>query len=512
MRRSFDELIPIEIQPPDQSARQGLWPVLPSDSYGESLSSWLGRTALGNGVGPADIMAELRRVQVRTNLLDVDVELPADAAAAISRWTGNSPQILTSRTLSEAITLLPLPLATRTEVGCPAPRHQFCPICLAEDREPYFRLHWSVSWVVACLTHDCLLVNGCPRCGAGSHTMDIEWHLRDLAQCPFCGADFRNAPQLRANKKVCNGQRFIEFMHMMLSRVDNQAGITRLSKAIGNLPDTIWPRPSPPVVPASFNALPLKERVPYIGRLAGRDVQRQLILATGEATLINNLPEFNTKLYCDDDEISFVRSPERSPLKWKAPSLHDLLHAYYNSPASKYKEPERSFSAVRVQIDDVSHLADVYVKTMGDISSQRLNPEDIGRIKQQFKTLLLKPETCLFFLTEQGGPAIMRCEIGWALLVGNSLLALRLIPNWEQVYQTVLTTLQATADHLLHSYPFDIMEAQVSDRHRSCFEAAGWYRAGYSTGKSVCDLPIQIVADASIHAMERTIQRPTASI
>jgi hypothetical protein len=508
MRRSLDKLIPIEIQPPDRSARQGLWPVLPFNSYGESLSSWLGRTALGNGVAPADIMAELWRVQVRTNLLDVDVNLPADAAAAIGRWTGNPPQILTSRTLSEAITLLSLPLATRTEAGRPAPRHQFCPICLAEDREPHFRLRWSVSWAVACLAHDCLLVNGCPRCGAGSYTMDIEWHLRDLAQCPFCGADFRTAPRIRANKKVCGGQALIEIMHMMLFRIGNPAWMKRFSDLIGSLPDTVRPRPGRPAVPASFNAMPLQKRIPYIRKLAGHSVMRHLMLETGGDALIDKLPEYLEQVCPEAAGLFSARSAEFS-LKWKAPSWYDFLHAYYNYPAPK--ELERIFSAVQIQINDVSLLADIYVQTMGDMGIQHSKQEIMGRVEQQFKTLLLRPETWLFFLAVQRRPAVLGREIGWALLVGNSLLSLRLIPDWEQVYQTALTTLQATADHLLHSYPFDVMEAQVSEHHRSCFEAAGWHRAGDGAGKTACDLPHQISAETSIHAMERTIQRPSAS-
>jgi len=65
MKRGSGTLIPIEIQPPDPSVRRGLWPVQPVPAATESLSSWLGRTALGNGLAPADVLAELRRLRVR---------------------------------------------------------------------------------------------------------------------------------------------------------------------------------------------------------------------------------------------------------------------------------------------------------------------------------------------------------------------------------------------------------------------------------------------------------------
>ena len=130
MRRSPEKLIPIEIQPLDQPAQRGLWPVQSVPGGTESLSSWLGRTALGNGVAPTDVMAELRRLRVRTHLLDVDMNLPAKAAAAIGRWTGHSPAILAGMTLSGNAALLALPLATQAQAGRPAPRHQYCPACL----------------------------------------------------------------------------------------------------------------------------------------------------------------------------------------------------------------------------------------------------------------------------------------------------------------------------------------------------------------------------------------------
>jgi hypothetical protein len=94
MKRGSGTLIPIEIQPPDLSVRRGLWPVQPVPAATESLSSWLGRTALGNGLAPVDVLAELRRVQVRIHLLDVDMNLPAKAATAIGRWTGHSAETL----------------------------------------------------------------------------------------------------------------------------------------------------------------------------------------------------------------------------------------------------------------------------------------------------------------------------------------------------------------------------------------------------------------------------------
>lgn len=41
---------------------------------------------------------------------------------------------------------------------------QFCPRCLAEDVEPYFRRYWRVVAMTCCLRHGCVLIDACPIC------------------------------------------------------------------------------------------------------------------------------------------------------------------------------------------------------------------------------------------------------------------------------------------------------------------------------------------------------------
>jgi excisionase family DNA binding protein len=62
----------------------------------------------------------------------------------------------------------------------------WCPRCLAESA--YHRLIWMPIAVTICLTHNCLLCDRCPECGAKISIRDIV-HV----QCPRCHSDLTTA-------------------------------------------------------------------------------------------------------------------------------------------------------------------------------------------------------------------------------------------------------------------------------------------------------------------------------
>ncbi len=67
---------------------------------------------------------------------------------------------------------------------------RFCPHCLAEWRDPWFRKIWRTSLASVCLGHGCYLLSRC-SCGA-----DVRPHLskevRSQAFCHACGNDLRS--------------------------------------------------------------------------------------------------------------------------------------------------------------------------------------------------------------------------------------------------------------------------------------------------------------------------------
>lgn len=79
---------------------------------------------------------------------------------------------------------------------------QFCPLCLFDDAEPYFRRRWRMALATMCDRHGVMLHDRCPACEA-----PIIWfrnelgHRRELAigqsaKCWQCGFDLRRAPAI----------------------------------------------------------------------------------------------------------------------------------------------------------------------------------------------------------------------------------------------------------------------------------------------------------------------------
>jgi TniQ len=80
---------------------------------------------------------------------------------------------------------------------------QFCPKCLAKDKEPYFRKSWRVAFNTVCTTHNCMLHDRCPHCGQG-----VAFHRNDmrhteymatisLKECHYCGFALSKSQSIR---------------------------------------------------------------------------------------------------------------------------------------------------------------------------------------------------------------------------------------------------------------------------------------------------------------------------
>lgn len=83
---------------------------------------------------------------------------------------------------------------------------QFCPCCLAEDAEPYFRLAWRVAFYTYCPKHQCMLLDRCPQCGQGVAYHRIElgrpsiMSTDPLCRCWVCGYDYRQSRATTVDK------------------------------------------------------------------------------------------------------------------------------------------------------------------------------------------------------------------------------------------------------------------------------------------------------------------------
>ena len=184
-----------------------LWPAHPKPLPDELLSSWLMRTAYANGL----------RLQTFGNLIfggrrqvwnrDIDRLGPTWLVTTMAACTGTPWHIAYGTTLRtfegvlfrrfrvsgvlQWIQTLQVYHRKRQGYGL-----QYCPTCLREDAEPYYRRSWRVSFNTICPQHRCMLLDRCPECkiGVAFHRTDIGKYSanasgRLMVACHRCGKD-----------------------------------------------------------------------------------------------------------------------------------------------------------------------------------------------------------------------------------------------------------------------------------------------------------------------------------
>lgn len=100
---------------------------------------------------------------------------------------------------------------------------QFCPICLAEDKEPYFRRRWRLAFVTLCDEHRIALLDRCSACGAS-----VNFHRDELGDrnkrvassmtlCHSCGRDLREAATHCEMPTVSESE--VKFQRMLMEAI-----------------------------------------------------------------------------------------------------------------------------------------------------------------------------------------------------------------------------------------------------------------------------------------------------
>lgn len=180
--------------------RESKFPYHPSPQGDELLSSWIVRTALRHLTEPATFVnlyfPEWRNVLWTR---DIDISASEDFLEALAQRSGFDYETLHSLTLrtyegylTERIKvdtgnpfIRPLGNHSRIKVGYGL---RFCPQCLKEDKVPYFRKKWRLSFSTACVAHKCFLLDRCPACGTPL-TLSRSYKEYQFPNCRKCGVN-----------------------------------------------------------------------------------------------------------------------------------------------------------------------------------------------------------------------------------------------------------------------------------------------------------------------------------
>ncbi len=176
-----------------------VWPVCPRPEIGESFSSWFVRLSRANGILPKDLY---RSVLPGANLNSRDLDRFAcdTLIEALAIHTDLNSDRLVKMTIrpwagivfdhDDGLGKLPWLPPVGTELSKRSFGQQICTACLADDKTPYYRVDWRLSFVTVCLRHRQLLVDRCPTC---AKPFDILKARQDglFVLCQRCGYDLR---------------------------------------------------------------------------------------------------------------------------------------------------------------------------------------------------------------------------------------------------------------------------------------------------------------------------------
>ncbi len=200
------------IETEETSFTRTLWPVHLKPQEDELLSSWLARLALAHGQTVATFTSQVwpGRILVAR---DVDLWNDPEMFETLSIKTGTPPARVFAATMASYEGWLfdkprkcHLPWALPRYLNISPHRPfglQFCPWCLAADKEPYFRRQWRLAFVVLCPLHRTLLLDRCQSCRMAvcyerqtAKEPGTRWRL---TQCYRCRTDLRKfaAPRYR---------------------------------------------------------------------------------------------------------------------------------------------------------------------------------------------------------------------------------------------------------------------------------------------------------------------------
>jgi hypothetical protein len=187
------------------------WPAHPHPLLGECLSSWLVRIAHHNGLKAQTFCVNEFGHQRQIWNRDIDRLTPYFLLEWLSQKTGTRLYHTRQTTLIPFETrlfpklnatgvlrwVLPLEIYHRKRKGYGM---QYCPLCLAEDHEPYYRIYWRLALFTFCPKHRVSLHDRCWNCGADVAFHRIElgkpqiYEIETLDECWQCGVRLSQAP------------------------------------------------------------------------------------------------------------------------------------------------------------------------------------------------------------------------------------------------------------------------------------------------------------------------------
>jgi transposase len=193
------------------------WPVHLKPKDDELLSSWLARLSLAHGLHPSSlcsiVISTIQSSHYQNGKVlwhrDIDRNVSTQILSALADKTGIEIERIRGTALAayegwiyERLNTLGnaqwvMPISSSPSSGkCYG--LQYCPRCLSEDEEPYFRRSWRLAFITLCKKHSTQLLDRCEVCKEPiNYRRGIYGSLHNpptgnLASCANCKTDLRH--------------------------------------------------------------------------------------------------------------------------------------------------------------------------------------------------------------------------------------------------------------------------------------------------------------------------------
>lgn len=194
-----------------------VWPAHPHPYPGECLSSWIVRCAHSNGLKVQTFCTRVFGKHYQIWNRDIDRNTPEWLLNTICRKTGVTGYrgLKTTCKLYEKHLFPILHPASQLRWVMPVKHFhrlttgyamQFCPLCLAEDKDPYYRLAWRLALYTFCPKHEVLMHDRCPHCQSpvAFHRIELgkpeKFEIESMDLCWKCENPLKQAPTSRITK------------------------------------------------------------------------------------------------------------------------------------------------------------------------------------------------------------------------------------------------------------------------------------------------------------------------
>ncbi|NVM54051.1 MAG: TniQ family protein [Candidatus Helarchaeota archaeon] len=184
------------------------WDHCPEPFDDELFSSYFTRVTKANFAEPIPTLRVLEGRRIVLNRYDMDTRIKITTVGKIAEILKQDKNRL------KEMCLFPSSKSVRHLFITKGAR--FCPYCLNEDVNPYYRFSWRLNFVSICPKHKCYLTDKCPTCNSDTRFWATKFNQL-ITECHNCGTDLKESSAKKIEHNIAQINSFIIFQNSLIN-------------------------------------------------------------------------------------------------------------------------------------------------------------------------------------------------------------------------------------------------------------------------------------------------------